>query len=127
MMLRRLLRESLFHAHKARRHHAAQLLSFSPYRRAVARRCHSLAGGSNDFLAARAWAVLMRVGLAGRRSEVLLRAMSDGRPTLRARALVNIGLDETAAEPGRGAGARRLRGRRRDGAPSGTACSSPSA
>lgn len=95
MMLRRLLRESLFHAHKARRHHAALLLAASPYRRAVARRCHTLAGGSNYFIAARAWTVLMRVGHAGRRSEVLLRAMSDGRPTLRARALVNIGLDET--------------------------------
>lgn len=100
LMLRRLLRESLFHAHKARRHHAAQLLAASPYRRAVARRCHSLAGGSNDFIAARAWTVLMRVGHAGRRSELVLRAMSDGRPTLRARALINLGLEETPLTDG---------------------------
>lgn len=100
MMLRRLLRESLFHMHKSRRHHAAQLLAASPYRRAVARRCHSLSGGSNYFLAARAWTVLMRVGHAGRRPEMLLRAMSDGRPTLRARALINIGLHEQGLSAG---------------------------
>jgi len=94
MMLRRLLRESLFHMHKSRRHQAALLLASSPYRRAVSRQCHVLVGGSNYFLAARAWAVLMRVGHAGRRSEVLLRAMSEPRSTLRGRALVNIGLNE---------------------------------
>jgi len=96
MMLRRLLREALFHMHKSRRHQAALLLASSPYRHAVSRQCHDLVGGSNYFLAARAWVVLMRVGHAGRRSEVLLRAMSESRPTLRSRALINMGLDETA-------------------------------
>lgn len=100
MMLRRLLRESMFHMHKSRRHQAALLLASSPYRRAVSRQCHDLVGGSNYFLAARAWTVLMRVGHAGRRSEVLLRAMSEVRPTLRGRALVNIGLDETRLSEG---------------------------
>ncbi len=94
-MLRRLLREALFHMHKSRRHQAALLLASSPYRHAVARQCHDLVGGSNYFLAARAWVVLMRVGHAGRRPEVLLRAMSEARPTLRSRALITIGLDET--------------------------------
>lgn len=96
MMLRRLLRESLLHTHKARRHHAALLLGASPYRHAVSRQCHALTGASNYFLAARAWTVLMRVGHAGKRGDVVLRALSETRPTLQARALVNIGLN---AEP----------------------------
>lgn len=92
MMLRRLLREAMFHTHKQRRHHAGLLLAASPYRRAVARQCHRLTGASNYFIAARAWTLLMRVGHAGRRSEILLQAMSETRPTLKARALVNLGL-----------------------------------
>lgn len=94
MMLRRLLREALFHTHKVRRHQAGLLLAASPYRNAVARQCHALTGGSNYFLAARAWTLMMRVGHAGRRSEILLRAMTETRPTLQSRALVNLGLSK---------------------------------
>jgi hypothetical protein len=71
-------------------------LAASPYRHAVSRVCHNLTGGNNYFLAARAWTVLMRVGHAGRRSDIALRALSDGRTALRGRALVNLGLN---AEP----------------------------
>jgi len=92
-MLRRLLREALFHGHHARRHHAALLLAASPYRRAVSRQLEEAAGGPHSFLAARAWTVLMRVGWSGQRLELLLRATSESRPTLRSRALVNVGLD----------------------------------
>lgn len=94
MMLRRLLREALLHTHKVRRHQAGLLLAASPYRNAVARQCHDLTGGSNYFLAARAWTLLMRVGHAGRRREILLRAMTETRPTLQSRALVNLGLSK---------------------------------
>ena len=100
LMLRRLIREALFHTHKHRRHQAALVLAASPYRRAVSRQCHALTGGSNYFLAARAWTVLMRVGHAGRRSEILLRAMTESRPTLQARALVNLGLSTEKISPG---------------------------
>jgi hypothetical protein len=92
-MLRRLLRESMLHAHKARRHHAALMLAASPYAPAVSRHCQVLAGNRNDLLAARAWTVLMRVGHGDRRPLVLLEAMAETRPTLRARALVNLGLN----------------------------------
>lgn len=94
MMLRRLMREALFHTHKVRRHQAGLLLAASPYRNAVARQCHALTGGSNYFLAARAWTLMMRVGHAGRRSDILLRAMTETRPTLQSRALVNLGLSK---------------------------------
>lgn len=95
-MLRRLLREALFHAHKARRHHAALLLAASPYAPAVSHHCHNLAGHANDLIAARAWTVLMRVGSGPRRSRVLLNALAETRPTIRARALVNLGLSTGA-------------------------------
>ena len=95
-MLRRLLREALFHAHKARRHHAALLLAASPYAPAVSHHCHNLAGHSNDLIAARAWTLLMRVGSGPRRSRVLLNALAETRPTIRARALVNLGLSTGA-------------------------------
>jgi hypothetical protein len=92
MMLRRLLREALFHTHKSLRHHAGVLLAASAYAPAVARQCHHLLGGSNYFLAARAWALMMRVGHAADRPGLVLRALSEPRPTLRARAMVNLGL-----------------------------------
>ncbi|MCW2792356.1 MAG: hypothetical protein JWO76_1454 [Nocardioides sp.] len=94
-MLRRLLREALLHAHKARRHHAAVMLAASPYSPAVSRHCQVLAAGSNDLLAARAWTVLMRVGHGDRRPLLMLQALTETRPTIRARALVNLGLNPT--------------------------------
>ena len=98
-MLRRLLREALLHAHKARRHHAALLLAASPYAPAVARHCQNLASHRNDLLAARAWTVLMRVGPGERRPRVLLQSLAETRPPIRARALVNLGLHPDPISP----------------------------
>ena len=42
----------------------------------------------------------MRVGHAGRRSDIALRALSDGRTALRGRALVNLGLNPEPISPG---------------------------
>ncbi len=92
-MLRRLLREALFHVHHPRRHHAALLLAASPYRRALSRELAEVTSSADSFLAARVWSVLMRVGWSGRRRDLLLHATSEPRPALRARALVNVGLD----------------------------------
>lgn len=92
LMLRRLLREALFHSHKPRRHHAALMIAASPYCAAAAQQCLRLARGDNDLLAARAWTVLMRLGDGNRQAEVVEMACSDRRPTVRARALVNAGL-----------------------------------
>lgn len=98
-MLRRLLREALLHAHKGRRHHAALLLAASPYAPAVSRQCQDLATHRNDLLAARAWTVLMRVGHGGRRPRVFLQALAETRPSIRARALVNLGLNPDPVGP----------------------------
>ncbi len=92
LMLRRLLREALLHSHKPRRHHAALLIAASPYAPAAARHCLRLATDRNDLLAARAWTVLMRIGDSGLRDRVVERAIVEERPTVRARALVNVGL-----------------------------------
>lgn len=106
-MLRRLLREALLHSHKPRRHHAALLIAASPYAPAAARHCLRLAADDNELLAARAWTVLMRLGDGGRRDQVVHRAVIEERPTVRARALVNVGLcgslkpDQSAAIAGR--------------------------
>ncbi len=99
LMLHRLLRESLLHAHKARRHHAALLLAASPYAPAVSRHCLALAKQQNDLLAARAWTVLMRVGHSDRRDQVVLQAMAEPRVSIRARALVNVGLLDVPLRP----------------------------
>jgi hypothetical protein len=106
-MLRRLLREALFHSHKPRRHHAALLVAASPYAPAAARHLFELACDPNDLLAARAWTVLMRVGDHSLCDAVVRRAVEDERPSVRARALVNVGLDgdltpeQTSAVAGR--------------------------
>ncbi len=92
MMLRRLLREAMFHSHKPRRHHAALFIAASPYAPAAARHLLEVAADGNDLLAARAWTVLMRIGDGGRREEVIGLATDDKRPSVRARALVNVGL-----------------------------------
>jgi hypothetical protein len=93
LMLRRLLREALFHSHKPRRHYAALLIAASPYSRAAARHLLQLASDDNELFAARAWTVLMRVGHSSLRDRVLERALVDERPSVRSRALINVGLD----------------------------------
>ena len=92
VLLTRLLREALVHAHKPRRHHAALLLAASPYAAAVSRHCLRLAGGENDVLAARAWTVLMRVRHPQGRQHLLDAALNEQRSAVRSRALLNVGL-----------------------------------
>jgi hypothetical protein len=95
MMLRRLIRESLFHAHKARRHHAALLLAASPYAPAAAEEVYRLTSdGNDDFVAARAWSVLMRLPCVGAVGAALERNVVDVSNTHAARALINVGLHD---------------------------------
>ncbi|WKN49544.1 hypothetical protein [Nocardioides sp. Arc9.136] len=98
-MLRRLLREALLHVHKARRHHAALVIAASPYAPAVAEQCLRLTAHPNDLLSARAWTVLMRVGHGDRHDKVVRRIHSEERPTIRTRALLNMGMARTALDP----------------------------
>ena len=100
LMLRRLLREALFHVHHPRRHHAALMLAASPYRSALSRRLEEEVDGPDSFLAARTWTALMRVGYSGSRSDLLRRATSEPRPGVRARALANVGLDDLVLSTG---------------------------
>ena len=107
-MLRRLLREALFHSHKPRRHHAALLLA-RRRRTAPRRRAHLLA------LAERRQRPAGRAGLdgadAGRRRRPARPGRATGRapsirPSVRARALVNVGLGGPSP-PAQGADDRR--------------------
>ena len=92
LMLRRLLREALLHAHKPRRHHAALLIAASPYAPAAAGRLLTVASDENELLAARAWTVLMRVGTEEHHADVVRAAVNEQRPSVRSRALVTAGL-----------------------------------
>jgi hypothetical protein len=92
LMLRRLLREALLHAHKPRRHHAALLIAASPYAPAAARRLLRVAQDDNDLLAARAWTVLMRLDVGQLHDAVVRQAVLEQRPSIRSRALVTAGL-----------------------------------
>lgn len=99
MMLHRLVRESLVHTHKARRHHAALLLAASPYAPAVASHCHELTSHPDDFIAARAWTVLMRVRSTRAQSQALRSSVLETRDAHRPRALINVGLNHVPPTP----------------------------
>jgi hypothetical protein len=91
-MLERLLREALFHANKQRRFHAAVLLATSPYARAIADACRELALCPNETVAARAWTLLGRIGPETGSVSATHLALAEPRPTVRARALLNVGV-----------------------------------
>ncbi len=102
-MLRRLVRESLFHVQRERRHLASVLVAVSPYGEHVARAVLDLASDGDDLVANMSWSVLRRMGhvLEGRRVvDALADELRDG---VRARGLVTLGLttgplSEDAAE-----------------------------
>jgi hypothetical protein len=91
-MLERLLREALFHANKQRRFHAAVFLATSPYTRAIADACRELALCPNETVAARAWTLLGRIGPETGSVSATHLALAEPRPTVRARALLNVGV-----------------------------------
>lgn len=91
-MLERLLREALFHANKQRRFHAAVFLATSPYARAIADACRELALSPNETVAARAWTLLGRIGPETGSVSATHLALAEPRPTVRARALLNVGV-----------------------------------
>ena len=90
-MLRRLLREAMFHTHKVRRLHAGHLVAASPYAQAVAHTALPLAQDSNEFIADRAWSLLLRVGAGERRKEIGLAALGETRPGVQYRGLITLG------------------------------------
>ena len=97
-MLRRLLREALFHVHRDRRQLAAIVLAASPYARPVAEAAMSASVERNDATAAMSWSLLRRMGHVLDRGEVAERAFAEKRPALHASALITLGLS-TGAVP----------------------------
>jgi hypothetical protein len=91
-MLRRLIREGLFHVQRDRRNLAAVLLGLSPYGRAVAQTVLKLTQEDDDQVASLSWSLLRRMGHVVERDEVAGMACAEKRTGLRARGFVTTGL-----------------------------------
>jgi len=91
-MLRRLVRESLFHVQRERRHLASVLLSVSPYGEHVARAILDLASDADDLVAGMCWSVLRRMGHLLDARRVVGAIANEGREEIRAMSLVTLGL-----------------------------------
>ncbi len=91
-MLRRLVRESLFHVQRERRHLASVLLAVSPYGEPAARAILELASDSDDLVAGMSWSVLRRMGHLLDRRKVANAVANETRDGIRARGLVTLGL-----------------------------------
>ena len=91
-MLRRLVRESLFHVQRERRHLAAVLLAVSPYGEPVARAILDLASDPDDLVAGMSWSVLRRMGHLLHRRRIAEAIAAEKRTVMRARGLVTLGL-----------------------------------
>lgn len=94
MMLHRLVREALLHTHKARRHHAAHLLSASPYGPAAADQVLALTHRGDELIAARAWALLMRLPCPTPPQPSRARSVGTMPERHVARVLVNVGIHD---------------------------------
>ena len=91
-MLRRLVREALFHVHRDRRRLAAIVLAASPYARAIAEASLVVVRDSDEATAGLTSSLLRRLGHVLARAEVSEMALSEGRKSLRASAFVTVGL-----------------------------------
>lgn len=91
-MLRRLIREGLFHASQERRHQASMLLGASPYAPAVAAETLELTQDDDPVTAGLAWSMLRRLGHVVSRSDLAEAALGEGRSSLYPRALVTLGM-----------------------------------
>lgn len=105
-MLRKLIREALFHARAERRQLAGLLLACSPYAHAVACTLLRLVArdDTDDLTTAMSWSALRRFGHVLTRDEVAAVALGEKRPALQARAWAALGLaqgevhDDVAAQ-----------------------------
>ncbi len=91
-MLRRLVRESLFHVQRERRHLAAVLLAVSPYGEPAARAILHLASDADDLVAGMSWSVLRRMSHVLDRRRVADAVADEARDSIRARGLMTLGL-----------------------------------
>ncbi|WP_460809107.1 hypothetical protein [Nocardioides salsibiostraticola] len=70
LMLRRLLREALFHVQRERRHLAATVISVSPYGPPIAKAALALTGQGDELTARTSWSILRRLGHLITREEI---------------------------------------------------------
>ena len=86
LMLRRLVREALFHVHRERRHLASVMLLASPYASSVGEVALRLTAHADERLAALCWSLVARMTPALGALAILERLEAEPRPGLRARA-----------------------------------------
>ncbi|MGA8847055.1 MAG: hypothetical protein WB471_10620 [Nocardioides sp.] len=91
-MLRRLLREAMFHLHRERRELAALVLVASPYARPIAAACLQATHDLDETTAGASWSLLRRLGHVLDRGTVGDVALAERRPSLHASALIALGL-----------------------------------
>lgn len=86
-MLRKLVREGLFHAHYYRRELASNILLASPYAHAVADAALEVTSQWDSEVAGRAWGLARRLGHALTPQRVTERVLAETRPELQRHAL----------------------------------------
>ena len=91
-MLRVLVREALFHAHKERRELAGVLLACSPYGEYVKQAVLGLTDEPEPLVSGQAWSMLRRMGHLAPRTELADKALGAPAETTRAQALVTLGV-----------------------------------
>lgn len=91
-LLHRLVRESLFHPHAARRQLACWLLLVSRYRDRTADQYLRLVCEPNEFVAARGWDALLILGLGTRPRTAIAQSLDESRPSLQRRGLMAVAL-----------------------------------
>ena len=91
-MLRRLLREALFHTHRDRRQLAAITLAASPHARPIAESLLRLTRDNDSVTSTMSWSLLRRLGHVMEREQVATLALDERSKALRPSALVVLGL-----------------------------------
>ena len=92
-MLRRLVREALFHLVKLRRRHAAYVLGASVYASVLPPLLLDLATGTDGLVADRAWSLMAELDTRGVRDRIAVLAKDPRRPWVQGRALTQLGRD----------------------------------
>lgn len=91
-MLRRLLREALFHVQRERRHLGATLISLSPYGPPIAAAALELTRSDDEVVARTSWSILRRLGHLTGRDAVAASLNFHDHPTHLAHGMVTLGL-----------------------------------
>ena len=91
-MLRRLLREALFHAQRERRHLAATLIGLSPYGVCLAEIALESTHGRSDLVARMSWSLLRRLGHLIDREKVSAALDATDHPSRLAHGMITLGL-----------------------------------